>query len=516
MGDCLGVDAHLSPAASRALALAGRYAAWRSAPNSEPFDLLAALLADEDGHVRAMLREWGADVDALLTDVPTATWRESELPAAVAPAGDELREILARANQLAVAFSRHEPAGTEELLAAFLELSPEGMEIFQGAGVDVQAILERYHRDRQPEAIPVEPSDVRLGETDAAERIDLARMVDANANRLREALRVLEDYARFVLDDGGLSGRLKECRHQLREALAFLPNRWLLAARDTAGDVGTGISTAAEHFRADLKAVVTANCKRAQESCRTLEECSKVESANAAHTFEQLRYRLYSFERRFRITSHARERLAGVALYWLADPEACVRTLKFMVEQALAGGVQVVQLRDKTCDDRELVRLARELRVWTAEAGALLIINDRPDIARLVQADGVHVGQEDLSVKDARRIVGPDALIGVSTHDIEQARAAVDDGADYLGVGPVFPSRTKSFEGFPGLDFVRQVADEIALPFFCIGGIDLDNVDQVLQAGARLIAVGAILCHAEEPMPIARTLRDRLESGESA
>lgn len=171
---------------------------------------------------------------------------------------------------------------------------------------------------------------------------------------------------------------------------------------------------------------------------------------------------------------------------------------------------QVMQLRDKKPTDRELVGLARDIRNWTAKANVLFVVNDRPDIARLVHADGVHVGQEELSVKDARRIVGPDMLIGVSTHNIEQARAAVRDGADYIGVGPLFPSQTKSFEEFPGLTFVRQVAGEIRIPAFAIGGIDLETIDGVVEAGARRVAVGAALCRVAEPMPIARTLRDRI------
>src|SRR5437660_7098545 len=120
---------------------------------------------------------------------------------------------------------------------------------------------------------------------------------------------------------------------------------------------------------------------------------------------------------------------------------------------------------------------------WTRKANVLFIMNDRPDLARLAEADGVHLGQEELPVKDARRIVGPDALIGVSTHNLDQVRRAVLDGASYIGVGPTFPSGTKEFAEFPGLDFVRWVAEETSLPAFVIGGVTLENVAEVAAAG---------------------------------
>jgi thiamine-phosphate pyrophosphorylase len=137
-------------------------------------------------------------------------------------------------------------------------------------------------------------------------------------------------------------------------------------------------------------------------------------------------------------------------------------------------------------------------------------MNDRPDLAVLCDADGVHVGQDELTVRDVRRIVGPDRLVGVSTHDIEQARQAVLDGADYLGVGPVFPSDTKSFDAFAGLEFVRQAAAEITRPWFAIGGITAANLADVTAAGAERIAIGAAICAADDPADATRALRSRL------
>ncbi len=136
----------------------------------------------------------------------------------------------------------------------------------------------------------------------------------------------------------------------------------------------------------------------------------------------------------------------------------------------------------------------------------LLIVNDRPDLAVLCGADGVHVGQDELTVRDARRIVGANRLVGVSTHSIEQARAAVLDGADYLGVGPVFVSQTKSFDALAGLEFVSQAAAEIGLPWYAIGGISPQNVREVCDAGATRVAVSSVICTARDPQVVASSL----------
>lgn len=342
------------------------------------------------------------------------------------------------------------------------------------------------------------------------------RILDAAANRAGEGLRVVEDFARFGLNDSHLSRLLKECRHELASTLAALPESSRLAARDTLGDVGTSIGTASEYQRGSAIDVARASFKRVQEALRTLEEFGKLidsDAASLARRIEQLRYRLYTAEKAVLRTQFSRERLFDQRLYLLVTASSCVAGCETVVRAALAAGVKIVQVREKTMPDRELVEHARRLRVWTREADSLLIVNDRPDIAVLAEADGVHVGQDELSVRDARRIVGPDRLVGVSTHTIEQARQAVLDGADYLGVGPTFPSGTKSFEAFAGLEFVRQVASEITLPWFAIGGIDANNLADVLSAGASRIAVSGTILTATDPLRVASGLLAAMSNG---
>ena len=256
-----------------------------------------------------------------------------------------------------------------------------------------------------------------------------------------------------------------------------------------------------------------ANWKRLQEALRSLEEFGKTVDADLGRTLEQLRYRSYTLERAATLGAAARERLEGVRLCVLLTGLQCVGPVEWTVKEAMAGGAGMVQLREKDLSDRELLERAREVRRWTREAGALFIVNDRADIARLAEADGVHLGQDDLTVKDARRILGPDALIGVSAHTIEQVRQAVRDGAGYLGVGPTFPSRTKKFTEFPGLDFVRAAAAETTLPAFVIGGVNLDTVTAAAAAGARRAAVSQAICQAADPRAVAEALVRALSAG---
>jgi thiamine-phosphate pyrophosphorylase len=180
------------------------------------------------------------------------------------------------------------------------------------------------------------------------------------------------------------------------------------------------------------------------------------------------------------------------------------------VQSLVEAGVDALQLRDKRLADCELVERACRLRELTRGAKTLAIVNDRPDIARLAGADGVHVGQEELSIKAARTIVGARALVGVSTHSIEQARAAVLDGANYIGVGPTFRSSTKNFSSLAGVELSRAVAAEIRLPAFAIGGITLDNIGEVLAAGVSRVAVSAAIVDAADPVSAARQFIDRL------
>jgi thiamine-phosphate pyrophosphorylase len=328
-----------------------------------------------------------------------------------------------------------------------------------------------------------------------ADRMAVLRMLDANLNRAAEGLRVAEDYCRFTLNDAFITEATKQVRHWLADSIPPDIATVLFAARQTELDVGTAISTSAEQHRANLAHIATAAWNRVQQALRVIEECLKLVAPQAAAEVEQLRYRSYTLAKACAITAESRERLSSARLYVLIDGGAAECAFVERVQSLIEAGLDILQLRDKRLDDRTLLERAHLLRrvINSADRRPLFIMNDRPDLAVLARADGVHVGQEELSVHDARQIIGPKMLVGVSTHTIEQARQAVLDGANYIGCGPTFPSGTKQFDHFPGLDLLRQVASEISLPAFAIGGITPNNLPQVLATGFSRVAVGGAI-----------------------
>jgi thiamine-phosphate pyrophosphorylase len=222
---------------------------------------------------------------------------------------------------------------------------------------------------------------------------------------------------------------------------------------------------------------------------------------------EKLRYQSYTIERALTLGALARQRLADVRLCVLVTESECTGPLEWTIKEAAAGGATMIQLREKNLGDRQGLELARAVRRWTSETHVLFVVNDRPDIARLSNADGVHLGQDDMPVMEARQILGPERLIGISTHNADQVRQAILDGASYIGIGPTFPSATKEFAEFPGLAFVRQVMHETTLPAFVIGGVTLENIDQVVSADATRIAVSQAVCRAPDPRRAAQELK---------
>jgi thiamine-phosphate diphosphorylase len=290
------------------------------------------------------------------------------------------------------------------------------------------------------------------------------RILDVNLNRAREALRVIEDHARFVRDDAAAATAAKDCRHALRVIVAAAGPEALLAARDILADVGRDTKHAAELQRGDVDDVVRAAFGRLTEAARSLGEYAKVLSPEAAAAAERLRYDAYALEQRIVLRSRLVERLRQRPLYILLTEALCAGDWLATAEAALRGGAGCLQLREKGLEGGELLRRAGRLRVLTREHDALLAINDRPDVARLVGADIVHVGQDDLSVADARRIAGGGILVGKSTHTEAQFQAALAAAPDYLAVGPMFASPTKPQNHIAGPETLRAVRPLTELP----------------------------------------------------
>ena len=474
----------ISPAVERALDAARRRAGDQGLDTVHVF---LALIEDDEGRAAQVLCEAGGNLAAIRQVLEA----HPAVPFDPSAALQGSREA---------AGERWETTVTGEfLLLGLIRACDVLKEPLRSAGVAIDGLVKSVELPPLPFA---EPLDIR----DPFDFVSAARVVDANANRARESLRVLDDYCRFVLNDAVLTEQVKTLRHRLAELIALIPQNVLHESRDTLSDVGTTLTTSGEMQRGSTYDVARINFKRLQESLRSLEEFGKIIAPELAAGIEAIRYRAYTLERATSIGSEARALLEGAKLYVLLTGSQCLASLDWTIREAAAGGATMFQLREKTLSDRELIDRGRNVRLWTRETGSMFILNDRPDIARLVEADGVHLGQDDMSVREARRILGPGPLIGVSTHNVDQVRSAVMAGASYIGIGPTFPSKTKEFRELAGPEFVRAASVLTSLPAFVIGGVTAENVGDVAAAGGRRVAVSAAICQAEEPQTAAAAI----------
>ncbi len=332
-----------------------------------------------------------------------------------------------------------------------------------------------------------------------------ARVIDANANRAREALRVLEDAARFALNDAALSARFKDLRHELQGALSVLPQGWLLAHRDVAGDVGQEITGEHEMSRSDHHAVVVAAGKRLGEALRSIEEALKMVDARAARRVEQMRYAAYQAEAALVLRMGSSRRRQWRVCVLLTE-SLCVLPWQQVVEAVLAGGACCIQVREKAMTTRQLSERVRAVVAAVEQhrnGSCTVVVNDRVDVALACGAHGVHLGADDLSVADARSLAGTSLLIGCSTHCVAEANHAVSAGADYCGVGAMFATATKPSVAVQGERYLREfLSVHPSMPHLAIGGVTPANVATLAAAGARGVAVSGCVCGAADPAAV--------------
>lgn len=337
------------------------------------------------------------------------------------------------------------------------------------------------------------------------------RIIDANANRAAEGLRVAEEFARLALDNEQYTRVLKDLRHELRQVIARLaPQAQRLNARNIEGDVGTEIFGPGESARANLHAVAASAFGRVKESLRVLEEVAKIEDPECAKQIEGFRYLLYGCESKILGAAHRREVIENARLYLILTESLCKHSLEDTLRAAISGGVDIVQLREKELLDAAYLSRARDVQLICREFEIPFIVNDRADVAAIMRADGVHIGQDDLSVGFARDLLGPATLLGLSTHNREQLESSDASLADYLGVGPAYATATKPHEPEAGLAFLREASERALRPWFAIGGINAERIDAVLAAGATRIAVSRAICSADDPEKAAAALAERL------
>ena len=329
-------------------------------------------------------------------------------------------------------------------------------------------------------------------------RSDIFRILDVNLNRATEGLRVVEEVCRFVLEDGRLTLAVKKLRSELFKIIRLSEyqrgeypsiriSEKLIGARKVLGDVGRELYPKSEGRRINIESVFRANMKRTQEAVRCLEEFSKMIKPKFGRAFKAVRFQLYDLEKKIAPRVSKAVKL-DFDLYLVTDPQ--FGHLK-MLRQAIASGIKIVQFRDKIMSKKEYLCWAKKLAASAMKAGVTFMLNDYWDLVKVVGADGVHLGQEDLasvSFRKVRKELGEEKIIGVSTHSLVQALRAEKLGADYIAVGPVFPTPSKPQVKPVGLGLLKKVIKRIKIPVVAIGGINPSNLDQIKRVGCQRVA----------------------------
>ncbi len=323
----------------------------------------------------------------------------------------------------------------------------------------------------------------------------VAQLIDANLDRAREGLRVVEDWCRFGLHREDLVITLKNWRQELGQH--HLPR--YKQARSTQSDFGIGLKHPYQEKRTFPHQVVEANCARAQEALRVLEEFARQPDPKLAESASNIRYGLYELELTIINATNGTERRKK-----LKDCHVCLITetqtdLIDTITASLEAGIQMIQYRCKNTNDLKKFDEAQCLASICKRFKALFIVNDRIDIALAVEADGIHLGQDDLPTDIARSLVGPELLIGRSTHSIQQIHKADQEGCDYLGVGPIFPTNTKPELNPKGLSFVHEASRATSTPWFAIGGINSSNLKSLSKEGVKRVAVIGAIMNSKDP-----------------
>jgi len=288
-------------------------------------------------------------------------------------------------------------------------------------------------------------------------------------------------------------------------------NQQLLNARNSEGDVGINIEAPEQEKRRELPMMVVANARRVQESLRTIEELAKAPEMAAkldSEKFKQARFDVYSIERNLLSKLLRQDKIKHISgLYAIIDTQALKgRSHTEVASQIIRGGARIIQLRDKPTGKKELLPIAQQLKKLCTEHNVLFIVNDYLDLALAADADGLHLGQDDLPTQVARKLLPIDKILGYSITTVEQAVAAEADGADYIAVGSIYPSPSKKEAKVVGLETLRQVREAVASPLVAIGGITQDNAAEVITTGASSVAVISAILQAESAEEAARQI----------
>jgi len=330
----------------------------------------------------------------------------------------------------------------------------------------------------------------------------IAQLIDANLDRAREGLRVMEDWCRFGLKRSDFSIQIKDWRQQLGVHHHHIYRK----ARLTSNDPAMGVSHPLQKVRFTPYAVFIANSSRVQEALRVVEEFTRITDPKLCEIASKIRYETYAIEIKVLNMSEGinrRQNLNDCSLYLITNN---CRDLEDIVLQALKAGVKIVQYREKLLHDNEKISQAKCLASLCKKYDSLFIVNDRIDIALAVDADGIHLGQEDIPPKIARELLGAEKIIGRSTHCLEDIKNAEVDGCDYIGIGPIFPSKTKKKLNPIGVNHLKKGLNETLLPAFAIGGINSSNFNELNNINNLRIAVSDAIINSTNPLKTTQEL----------
>ncbi len=327
------------------------------------------------------------------------------------------------------------------------------------------------------------------------EDIRTAQIIDANLDRAREGLRVLEDWARFAVGRKDLVKSIKNFRQNLgKHHLKVYKD-----SRNYITDQCAGLSHPEQFKRNNSSSIICSNAARVQEALRVVEEFTRDHNQNLCKISSEIRFEIYNLEI-ILLEAHTNDSLRRVLkkndLYFITlETENLFEKIKNILE----GGVKIIQLRCKRGKDSDNIKFALKVRELCNNFDALFLINDRVDIALACRADGVHLGQDDMDIKSARRILGFSKIIGVSANNELDIQKAIQEGCDYLGIGPVFATKTKKEKVPLGIETLKYLTKDITIPWFAIGGVKQENISLLKENNICKVAIISELINSKKP-----------------
>ena len=327
------------------------------------------------------------------------------------------------------------------------------------------------------------------------EDLRIYQIIDANLDRAREGLRVLEDWARFGLGNEDFVVRTKNFRQILGKNHLEIYK----TSRNFIEDQCKGLSHYEQITRKNPEKIISSNSARVQEALRVIEEFSRDHNTKLSKIASEIRYEIYTLEidlLNFNTRKRAELIISENNLYCITDQN---KNLLEIIEKILSGGVKIIQYRFKEGNDIDHLKEATEIKQLCKKYKSLFIVNDRIDIALASNADGVHLGQDDMDIINARKLLGSSKIIGITANNSNDINNAIKNGCDYIGIGPVFKSPTKKNKKPLGIEKIKSLTKDLDLPWFAIGGINKNNISSLISKGIKKVAVISGLLDSQDP-----------------